>query len=193
MARAQGLLSLTRVQPVTASGAVGGTKSPQSVRHIALCTAGCTMAGFWGEWPSGREALVISPTSLRKTELGRLEIEIGLLSRISGMGTSEFCNNRGLGKDREEEEWQVGGTVLFRTSHSHGGVWGEQIRFITSAQSRTHIHTVAGRQLRVHELPFSRGRKEAAKPPDTTVLQPLPHTIDQLVIVSPEITQNTCA
>lgn len=141
MARAQGLLPLKRVQPVTASGAVGGTKSPQSVRHIALCTAGCTMAGFWGEWPSGREALVISPISPRKTELGRLEIEIGLLSHISGMGISEFCNNRGLGKDREEEEWQVGGTVLFRTSHSHGGVWGaDQIHSERPVQN-SHSHS----------------------------------------------------
>lgn len=108
------------------------------------------------------------------------------------MGTSEFCNNRGLGKDREEEEWQVGDIVLFRTSHSQGDGWGEQIRFITSAQSRTHIHTVGGRQLRVHDLPLSRGRKEAAKPPDSTVQRPLPHTVDKLVIVSSEVTQNTC-
>lgn len=67
-----------------------------------------------------------------------------------------------------------------------------RVRFITSAQSRTHIHAVEGRQLRVHDLPLSRGRKETAKPPDDTVLKPLPRTMEKLVIVSLEITQNTC-
>lgn len=113
----------------------------------AICEAPCTVHGRLRDgWFLGRvaERHQSSARPLReKLSLGGWRQKSVCSPASLGMGTSEFCKNRGLGKDQEEEEWQAGDIVLFRTSHSHGAGQIHHERPVQNSHSHSGRPSVA--------------------------------------------------